>query len=1283
MITGHYSNPSGVLYSYTAKYAAGTGNLIWEHINAGPGGYEVPAEVAVDASGNVVVTGYSRNAGGPSADKAYYTARHAAADGALVWERRYDGPFGGDDQAKGLAIDASGNVGVTGFCTTATGKSAYTAKYAAADGSILWGIHHQPAGNATSIGFDIAFDAAGNALATGQTLNAVTYLDGYVAKFAAADGALAWETIVDDQAGAYHRMTGIVEDGSGNAIVIGEVDEPGDGLEFYLAKCSGTDGAVVWAKQTHLTAQGLGGQALALGADGSIAVAGTSYVSVTSGPIYAHTFKYIPDSVTLAPTLTSPAASSTTTEGQVAVQFTLPEAALPGSVQLNFSDGFSARRMVLAASQESAGVHSFTFDQTSPYGAFITGDMGGGTTIGGIPDGTYGVEISYQDGAGNARAYATNPAVLLQSSAATLTPALVQPTAGLHVGLVMYVQFWLPEAALAGSVKLTFNDGGTPRVLTLAGTWASQTLHTLNFSVANPLASAQIASMTPGSSLPDGTYSVRVSYQDALGNAVAESPASTGVVIDTVAQPPTLHSPVSTASSSPITVSFTLPEAANVVSLSFAGPVNRVFYLAASQRSAGMHTFTFNTANPAAAAQIESGGADLPDGIYSANLHYQDLSNNSASAFSGPTFPSFRIDTVAPSPGFLTPSASSVTAGGSLDLTATVFTDNIAVTSYEFFVNNVPVAAPGLSSLITITAPATVGVQTAKVRARDAAGNFAEAFTSFDTTPPDPVLTTIFSKASAVPGAGVDPRIPAGAVWTTFGVPAINDDGDVALVGSWSGSGTGSAVFGTSPTTGELEIIIKRTLPAPGAGTGTMPTGAVMSAFKDPLLAEDGAVVVIATLGNAAGQTGITTANNMAIFLDADGAGLGAAVLVAHKGAVASGVAGSQWKAFTSVALGERALAFTGTMVTGLLGAPGPGGVTSATDTGLWIYDRAGSTMMLALREGSALLGSTVKTIAAFVARAGSAGQGRGVEGAATGQVVVRVALADGRGAVGTVDESGAVSFPYVKDGSATAYNATAPPLWLGFGLPTQNSAGALAFTGTVKTAMGGPTTANNVALYAEDDTNYEAARLVTKGDAAPGVTYGKFAAFQDPVSALNRSIAFRGTLTNDTVAGISVGNYHGIWWRDGAGVLKLVARKGYEAAEAAPAASIPVGVGPLPKWNGFTSLALPEGATGPLFVASLLNSTPVPVGSPKLPGPGGVTTATDVGLWAVDSAGALRLLLREGGTYGGVAVKNFTVLTAVSGSMGQTRGYNNNAEVIVRVTDTANAQHVMKITVP
>src|SRR5438552_15185073 len=66
----------------------------WVQRYNGPGnGLDGANAVAVDGSGNVVVTGFSNSS---ERESDYYTAKYAAADGALLWEQGYNGAGGGD-----------------------------------------------------------------------------------------------------------------------------------------------------------------------------------------------------------------------------------------------------------------------------------------------------------------------------------------------------------------------------------------------------------------------------------------------------------------------------------------------------------------------------------------------------------------------------------------------------------------------------------------------------------------------------------------------------------------------------------------------------------------------------------------------------------------------------------------------------------------------------------------------------------------------------------------------------------------------------------------------------------------------------------------------------------------------------------------------------------------------------------------------------------------------------------------------------------------------------------
>jgi ribosomal protein S3 len=66
--------------------------------------------LAVDAAGNVYVTGASA---GIDTDMDYATIKYTA-EGAEAWVSRYNGPGNAADQAVGMAVDAVGNIYVTG-----------------------------------------------------------------------------------------------------------------------------------------------------------------------------------------------------------------------------------------------------------------------------------------------------------------------------------------------------------------------------------------------------------------------------------------------------------------------------------------------------------------------------------------------------------------------------------------------------------------------------------------------------------------------------------------------------------------------------------------------------------------------------------------------------------------------------------------------------------------------------------------------------------------------------------------------------------------------------------------------------------------------------------------------------------------------------------------------------------------------------------------------------------------------------------------------------------------
>jgi hypothetical protein len=234
---------------YTAKYAAVDGALLWERRYNGPGnGNDYPSRVALDDSGNVIVTGTSTGVGG---NEDYYTAKYAAGDGAPLWEQRYNGPADAWDQAASLAVDGAGNVIVTGNSWNGNNNDFLTLKYAAGDGSVLWERRYNGPMNRDDYVNDVAVDSSGNVFVTGVRY-AIDVTSGsgdcYTAKYAAADGALLWEQSYNGPGNNDDGGYAVKVDSNGDVIVMGSSYSPGRSSDFCTIKYAGADGALLWER---------------------------------------------------------------------------------------------------------------------------------------------------------------------------------------------------------------------------------------------------------------------------------------------------------------------------------------------------------------------------------------------------------------------------------------------------------------------------------------------------------------------------------------------------------------------------------------------------------------------------------------------------------------------------------------------------------------------------------------------------------------------------------------------------------------------------------------------------------------------------------------------------------------------------------------------------------------------------------------------------------------------------------------------------------------------------
>ncbi len=162
----------------TLKYSSG-GTLLWTRRYGGPGGLQQLGTaqdrcnaLAVDCEGNVIVTGGSASSLG-NFDWAYATIKYSST-GDPLWTNRYHGPAT-DDEATAVTVDGSGNVYVTG-ASSGTSSDYVTIKYSSA-GVPLWTNRYNGPGNYMDRPVAIALDASGNVFVTGSSLDLNTSPD--------------------------------------------------------------------------------------------------------------------------------------------------------------------------------------------------------------------------------------------------------------------------------------------------------------------------------------------------------------------------------------------------------------------------------------------------------------------------------------------------------------------------------------------------------------------------------------------------------------------------------------------------------------------------------------------------------------------------------------------------------------------------------------------------------------------------------------------------------------------------------------------------------------------------------------------------------------------------------------------------------------------------------------------------------------------------------------------------------------------------------------------------
>jgi hypothetical protein len=558
--------------------------------------------------------------------------------------------------------------------------------------------------------------------------------------------------------------------------------------------------------------------------------------------------------------------------------------------------------------------------------------------------------------------------------------------------------------------------------------------------------------------------------------------------------------------------------------------------------------------------------------------------------------------------------------------TQAVTSDNVAVTS----VTQLP--APGDVRLF--------GKTVVTLTAHDAAGNTRAMNFNVFVTLDAPLVNTLAGVGGAVPGAGTNPLIPTDAKFTSVGLPVVDDGRSVAFLGKWkSASGVSAGIFAGEP----LALLAKVGGDAPGL------SGVQFKTLQDPLISPAGTVAFGATLKGK----DIKAGNDFSVWATTEA---GPALLLREGAQVAGAPSGALLKSVSGLSLRDGDILVVAKL------AVARGVVTAVDDSVLLSVNASGGKVLfregapIDLQDGSAA--SAIKKVETLLPAESSPAHGRWhVDGGA----IARVTLADKRVVIVQRLADGSLS-PRVAVGTSALAGAAS---WKVLGLPAVEASGdAVVVKGQLKAqvvAGQAPAVTNkNDTVLALEPANATGFKVFAReGEAAADVGGATYASFLDPVVNDNHDVLFGATLTGST---IKPKNKTALFWGDPASP-QLLARLDAAAPDT-------VGNATSAKWSKFTSYALPSGPhAGPVFTAKVAGL--------------GVKATNNMGLWAVDSTGLLRQLLRTGDLIEGKPVTGIQALTGVTGSLGASRGFNERGTVLTRVSFAKGGQAILRLDIP